>query len=308
MMITILGPTATGKTKLAASLSFLYDGEIISADSRQVYKGMDIGTGKDLEDYYIHDTLIPYHLIDIAEPGQEYNVYSFQKDFVKAYNQIAGKGKTPVLCGGTGLYLDAVLKGYRLLEVPENLSLRQNLLQKSDEELREMLREMRPHMHNTTDITERSRIIRALEIETYYQAHPDTPHYFPKTNPVVIGIHYERGMMRQRITERLQARLKGGMVEEIHYLLATGLPPEQLKFYGLEYKYVTAYVTGELEYSEMFSQLNTAIHQFAKRQVTWFRRMQKKGTVIHWIDGTLSMPDKLTEAKKIIAPYLDKTS
>lgn len=308
MMITVLGPTATGKTKLAAALSYLYDGEIISADSRQVYKGMDIGTGKDLEDYYIHDTLIPYHLIDIAEPGQEYNVYAFQQDFVSAYNKIMDRGKTPVLCGGSGLYLESVLQGYRLLEVPENLSFRQKLLQKTDEELREMLHTMRPGMHNTSDLTERSRLVRALEIETYYAENPATPHDFPRVNPVIIGIHFERAELRKRITERLKARLKEGMTEEVQYLLTTGLTAEQLKFYGLEYRFVTGYVTGEMEYGDMFSKLNTAIHQFAKRQVTWFRRMEKRGIKIHWINGALPMPDKLSEAEEIIKTLSENTA
>lgn len=299
-MITILGPTATGKTKLAAGLAYLHDGEIISADSRQVYKGMDIGTGKDLEDYYVNDRTIPYHLIDIAEPGEEYNVYAFQQDFIRAYQQITAKEKLPFLCGGTGMYLEAVLKGYKLIEVPENHSLRQQFLHKSDEELQSLLLELRKSPHNTTDLNERNRIIRAIEIETYYQEHPEKPHGFPEIQHVILGIQFERAELRKRITERLKARLEDGLLEEVHYLLSAGLKPEQLKFYGLEYRYVTEYVNGEIDYNTMFTNLNTAIHQFAKKQVTWFRRMQRNGFNIHWIDGEQPKAEKLSEASRII--------
>ncbi len=304
-MITVLGPTATGKTKLAAALAYLHSGEIISADSRQVYREMDIGTGKDLEDYYVNDQMIPYHLIDIAEPGEEYNVYAFQQDFIRAYRHITENKKLPFLCGGTGMYLEAVLKGYKLMEVPKNHSLRQQFLHKSDEELKELLMALRKSPHNITDLTDRNRIIRAVEIEKYYQEHPDTPHDFPEIDHVILGIHFERSQLRARITERLKSRLQNGLLEEVQYLLSTGLEPEQLKFYGLEYRYVTEYLNGETDYNTMFTNLNTAIHQFAKRQVTWFRRMQRNGFDIHWIDGAKPKTEKLTEASRIINRHLE---
>ncbi len=307
MMITVLGPTATGKTKLAAALANLHNGEIISADSRQVYKGMDIGTGKDLEDYYINDQRIPYHLIDITEPGEEYNVYAFQQDFIRAYQHITSKEKLPFLCGGTGMYLESILKGYKLMEVPKNQSLRQQFLHKSDEELQSLLLDLRNNPHNTTDLTDRNRIIRAIEIETYYQEHPELPHDFPEINHMILGIHFERSQLRARITERLKSRLQNGLLEEVQYLLSTGLEPEQLKFYGLEYRYVTEYVTGEINYNTMFTNLNTAIHQFAKKQETWFRKMQRNGFHIHWIEGKKPIAEKLAEASRIIYQHTGKT-
>lgn len=300
MMITVLGPTATGKTTLAASIAYWKNGEIISADSRQVYRGMDIGTGKDLEDYYIRNQHIPYHLIDIMEPGEEYNVYAFQRDFLNAYHHILAKNKTPVLCGGTGLYIESVLNGYRLKKVPENEGLRQELLSKSENELKEMLLELKPRQHNTTDLNERGRLIRAIEIARYDKENPEDERDFPKIENISFGLHFERAELRKRITRRLKQRLKEGMIEEVHYLLAKNIAPEQLRFYGLEYRFVTDYLNGLTNYEEMFSGLNTAIHQFAKRQTTWFRRMERKGHIIHWIDGTLPLSDKLEKVDSIL--------
>ncbi len=307
-MITILGATATGKTKLAASIAYMKNGEIISADSRQVYRGMDIGTGKDLEDYYLHNTNIPYHLIDIMEPGEEYNVYAFQQDFLNAYHEIVSKEKTPVLCGGTGMYIESVLNGYRLQKVPENSGLRQELLSKPDEALREMLIKLRPNQHNNTDLSDRKRLIRAIEIARYDQEHSAEEKHFPKIDNISFGIYFERPVLRERITQRLKERLNSGMIEEVHYLLSRNITPDQLRFYGLEYRFLTDYLTGKINYDEMFSGLNTAIHQFAKRQVTWFRRMERKGHIIHWIDGQLPLNEKLDEVETILANLNKKPS
>ncbi|MCF8231243.1 MAG: tRNA (adenosine(37)-N6)-dimethylallyltransferase MiaA [Bacteroidales bacterium] len=298
-MITILGPTATGKTRLAAAIADKVDGEIISADSRQVYRGMDIGTGKDLNDYYINGRWIPYQLIDIIEPGEEYNVYEFQKDFMKAYKDILAREKTPIMCGGSGMYLESVLKGYNLLKVPENESLRWELNKKSDPELKELLKAKSRKLHNTTDLTDRHRMIRAIEIQIHYENNPGSQGKNPEIESVLIGIHYDRLALRQRITERLYSRLENGLVEEVQHLLDTKVSTNSLRFYGLEYRFVTDYLTGKLDYNTMVSKLNTAIHQFAKRQVTWFRRMERSGHTIHWIDGQLSLEKKLAEALKV---------
>ena len=294
-MITVLGPTATGKTKFAAHLAAEFDGEIISADSRQVYRGMDLATGKDIDDYNVDGKRIPFHLVDIVEPGYEYNVYEFQKDFLKIYDDIVKRDKTPVLCGGTGLYIESVLKGYKLIEVPKNLQLRKTLSNLTDNELISRLKAFKTP-HNTTDIKERERLVRAIEIQTYYNEHPDVDRYFPKIENTIFGIKFEREIIRKRITERLKKRLDSGMLEEVKKLLDKGLTPDRLKFYGLEYKYLTMHTTGEIGYDEMFRLLNTAIHQFAKRQMTWFRRMERSGYVIHWIDGNLNLSKKINEA------------
>ena len=290
-MVTILGPTATGKTRLAARLAALIDGEVISADSRQVYRGMDIGTGKDLDDYRVGGRQIPYHLVDIAEPGYEYNVFEFLRDFSRAYRLIKSRQKMPVLCGGTGLYLDAVLRGYKMKEVPVNPELRKQLEKFSHTELIEKLKQYGP-LHNTTDVLDRDRTIRAIEIREYEKNNPGKFVELPNTESVNFGILFDRAVIRERITVRLKKRLEEGMDEEVRKLLNSGLTAEQLAFYGLEYRYVTLYVTGKLTREEMFGLLNTAIHQFAKRQMTWFRRMEKKGVKIHWIDGTLDDDEK----------------
>ncbi len=297
-IITILGPTATGKTHLAVQLAYQLHGEVISADSRQVYRGMDIGTGKDLSEYFIDEQEIPHHLVDIAEPGTEYNVYSFQEDFLRAYRDIKARKKQPLLCGGTGLYLESVLLGYRMKRVPENKNLRAKLAGKSLDELVTFL-ESYGSLHNTTDTTDRERCIRAIEIKQFEKDNPVEPE-FPKLNSLNIGIQLERQEVRDRITRRLKGRLENGMIEEVQRLLDSGLKPDQLRFYGLEYRYVTDYITGTISYQELFTQLNTAIHQFSKRQMTWFRRMEKKGIKIHWLDGLLSDEDKVKQCLKWI--------
>lgn len=293
-MITILGPTATGKTSFATYIASQLNGEIISADSRQVFRGMNIGTGKDLSDYSINGVDIPYHLIDIADPGYEYNVFEFQTDFLKAYEQIEAHEKFPILCGGTGMYIESVLKGYKLINVPDNEDLRELLELKSDEELEEILLDYKD-LHNTTDITERDRLVRAIEIQKYYEDHPDLDTSFPKIDSVIVGIDFDRRVIRARITERLEQRLDEGMVDEVQALLDKGVTTEQLKFYGLEYRFITQYLEDEIAYNEMFRRLNTAIHQFAKRQMTWFRRMEKQGFEIHWLDGNLSHQEKMMQ-------------
>ena len=299
-MITILGPTASGKTPLAASLAKEIGGEIISADSRQVYRRMDIGTGKDLEDYGD----IPYHLIDIADPGTKYNLFQYQQDFFDAYNNIIGRGKIPILCGGTGLYIEAVLKGYQLSPVPQNPELRKRLEDKALDELTQMLVELKQqngsNMHNKTDVDSCQRAIRAIEIETYNLQHPVPRRELPPVDSVIIGVNIDREARRQKITNRLKARLEGGMVDEVRSLLNEGIPAEDLIYYGLEYKFVTEYVTGQTTYDEMFQRLEIAIHQFAKRQMTWFRGMERRGFTIHWIDALQPMEEKVRAIIQIL--------
>ncbi len=268
-------------------------GEIISADSRQVYRGMDIGTGKDLEDYVVNGVPVPAHLVDIEDAGAHYNVYRFQNDFIHAFGDICARQKFPVLCGGSGLYLEAVLKNYRLIEVPPNKALRKELEGKSLEELTEILKNMKPKLHNHTDVETDRRAIRAIEIEHYYAEHPQEDSEMPEINSLNIGIDFDREMRRERITQRLKQRLDEGMLDEVQRLLDSGLTPEQLIYYGLEYKFLTLHLIGELSFDEMFSRLEIAIHQFAKRQMTWFRGMEKRGTKIHWIDGHLGMDEKV---------------
>ncbi len=292
-MITILGPTASGKTQLAVHLAAKCSGEIISADSRQVYVGMDLGTGKDLKEYSLNGKNTPYHLIDIKQAGYEYNVFEFQQDFLKSYQQIESKGNTPIFCGGTGLYLSAVLNRYDLQEVPQNEKLREDLKEKPSEELVEMLKSM-TSLHNQTDITERERLIRALEIQIYRKENPHNK-IFPEIKNTCFGILFERNLLRERITQRLSQRLQDGMIEEVENLLSQGIKSEKLLFYGLEYKYVTLFLQKEISYEQMFTLLNTAIHQFAKRQMTWFRRMERQGLKINWIEGTLPLEGKLQQ-------------
>ena len=306
-MITILGPTASGKTPVAARLAAEIGGEIISADSRQVYRRMDIGTGKDLADYVIRDQntgdcrQIPYHLIDIREPGTKYNLFEYQQDFFEVYEDIRGRGAVPILCGGTGLYIEAVLKGYHLSPVPQNQELRDRLEGKSLAELTEMLMELKirtgSNMHNTTDVDSCQRAIRAIEIETYNIDHPTPRRELPPVDSLIIGIDIDRELRREKITRRLKTRLEEGMVDEVKALLDEGIPVENLTYYGLEYKFVTEYLTGQSTYDEMFTRLEIAIHQFAKRQMTWFRGMERRGFIINWIDATLPMEEKI---KRII--------
>lgn len=280
--ITILGPTASGKTGVAVKLAAEIDAEIISADSRQVYRRMDLGTGKDLEDYCIQGKNIPYHLIDIAEPGTKYNVYEYQKDFLQAYNDIRSRGKKVIVCGGTGLYLESVLRSYRLSPVPQNPELREQLSGKSLAELTHMLSQYKT-LHNTTDVDSAQRAIRAIEIAEYYKHTPIDDRPFPTLTSYVIGIDVDRETRRQRISARLKQRLDNGMVDEVKRLLAEGIPADDLIYYGLEYKFLTLYAIGKMSYEEMFRQLEIAIHQFAKRQMTWFRGMERRGINIHWM-------------------------
>ena len=302
-MITILGPTACGKTSLAAALAADIHGEIISGDSRQVYRGMDIGTGKDLADYRVGDISVPYHLIDIVEPGTKYNVYQYQRDFMRAYDDIVGRGVTPVLCGGSGLYLEAVLRGYRMAPVPENKQLRQSLEGKTLAELTEMLNDIKTRkglrMHNTTDVDTAKRAIRAIEIELYQDEHPEETEDIQPVDSLVIGLQIDVEQRRERITRRLKARFDEGMADEIRRIINSGVAPEDLIYYGLEYKYVTEYVIGQRDFEETFRLLEIAIHQFAKRQMTWFRGMERRGVKIHWIDSQLPMEEKINEIKKI---------
>ncbi len=293
-LITILGPTASGKTPLAAALADKLGTEIISGDSRQVYRRMDLGTGKDLVDYVVDGRPVPYHLIDIVEPGYKYNVFEYQRDFLKAYEEIVAKGKLPVLCGGTGMYIESVLKGYRLLPVPENPELRASLEGKTLEELTDILSRYKK-LHNSTDVDTAKRAIRAIEIEEYYKQQPPEYREFPSLKSLIVGVDIDRELRREKITRRLKQRLDEGMVEEVRGLLTEGVSAENLIYYGLEYKFLTQYVIGELTFEEMFQQLETAIHQFAKRQMTWFRGMERRGFTIHWLDATLSMEEKLEQ-------------
>ena len=316
-MITILGPTASGKTPVAAHLAAMIGGEIISADSRQVYRRMDLGTGKDLEDY----GGVPYHLIDICEPGTKYNLFQYQQDFFDAYQDIESRGAVPILCGGTGLYIEAVLKGYQLSPVPQNQALRDSLEGKSLDELTAMLEELKAktgsNMHNKTDVDSCQRAIRAIEIETAVLEYrgcegtgvhgrentnlvPPIPRTtVPPIDSLIIGIDIDRELRREKISRRLKARLDEGMVDEVRHLLDEGIAPEDLIYYGLEYKFLTEYVTGQIAYDEMFTRLEIAIHQFAKRQMTWFRGMERRGFTIHWIDATLPMEEKVKTIVKL---------
>ena len=298
-LITILGPTASGKTPLAAALADRLGTEIISGDSRQVYRRMDLGTGKDLVDYTVEGRQVPYHLIDIVEPGYKYNVFEYQRDFLKAYEEITAKNKLPILCGGTGMYIESVLKGYRLLPVPENPELRASLEGKTLEELTSILAGYKK-LHNSTDVDTAKRAIRAIEIEEYYKQQPPEYREFPSLKSLIIGVDIDRELRREKITRRLKQRLDEGMVEEVRGLLAEGIDPENLIYYGLEYKFLTQYAIGELTFEDMFHQLETAIHQFAKRQMTWFRGMERRGFTIHWLDATLPMEEKIEQITNLI--------
>lgn len=303
-LITILGPTASGKTALAARLAYELDGEIISGDSRQVYRGMTIGTGKDLDDYIVDGHAIPYHLIDICEPGEKYNIFQYQQDFLRAWRGVQSRGKWPILCGGSGLYIESVLRGYALSPVEQNPELRRRLEGKSLDELTRILLNLKAEtgstMHNTTDVDTPQRAIRAIEIETFNAEHPTRLRQMEAPDSLVVGVAIDRDERRRKITARLRRRLSEGMVDEIRGLLAKGIKAEDLIYYGLEYKYVTLYAIGQLSYEEMFRQLEIAIHQFAKRQMTWFRGMERRGCRIHWIDAASSMEDKLQQIRTMI--------
>lgn len=299
-MITVLGPTASGKTDFAAHLALEIGGEIISADSRQVYRGMDLGTGKDLEDYTIGDVEIPYHLIDIRPAGDKYTLFDYHQDFHKSYRDVRDRGAWPILCGGTGLYLESVLKGYQLPDVPKNEVLREKLAAKPLSELAEILASY-GDLHNTTDIKNAKRTIRAIEIAEYKSKNDMSALEYPAIDSIILGVDISRDRRRERITNRLEDRVKEGMVTEVERLLSEGVSAEDLIYYGLEYKFVTQYVIGDLEYDEMLEKLEIAIHQFAKRQMTWFRGMTRRGHKINWIDYELTMEEKVKEALSIIA-------
>lgn len=301
-MITILGPTACGKTAFAAHLASNIGGEIISADSRQVYRAMDIGTGKDLDDYIVEGKKVPYHLIDIADAGEKYNVFRYQHDFLEAYNDIRSRNVVPILCGGTGLYIESVLRGYHLSPVPQNHALRASLEGKTLEELTDILKGYKT-LHNTTDTDTVQRAIRAIEIEDYCSKIPLEDRYFPEINSLVVGLDIERDLRREKITRRLKQRLDEGMVDEIRGLIEKGVSPDDLIYYGLEYKYLTLYVIGKMSYEEMVRLLEIAIHQFAKRQMTWFRGMERRGIEINWIDASLPMDERLGIVERLWNDY-----
>lgn len=295
-LIVILGPTASGKTRLAARLAASLGLEIISADSRQVYRGMDIGTGKDLSDYVVDGKAVPYHLIDILDPGYDFSVFEYQRLFCRCFKEISSRGIIPIMAGGTGLYIESVLKGYRMLEVPENPVLRKELEHKDMEKLAAMLLALNLAVHNTTDLLDRKRLIRAIEIAVFTKSRGlDEGISLPVIHPLIIGVRWDRSVLRERITERLRKRLEAGMIEEVKRLRSSGLGWERLNYFGLEYRYIGLYLQGELRYEEMVKQLNAKIHQFAKKQETWFRRMERQGIEMHWIDG-----DDYEAAKELI--------
>ena len=298
-LVTILGPTATGKTQLATALAARIDGEIISADSRQIYRGMDIGTGKDLGEYVVDGKPIPYHLIDIVDAGYKYNVFEYQRDFLKAFESVNQRGHLPILCGGTGLYIEAVLNGYKLLAVPDNQILREQLANKTLDELTSILSGYKT-LHNQTDVDTVKRAIRAIEIEAYYQTHEEETVEYPELKSLIIGVGIDREVRREKITTRLKARLNEGMIDEVKMLLDSGIQPDDLIYYGLEYKFVTNYLLGKLTFDELFTQLEIAIHQFAKRQMTWFRGMERRGFTIYWLDALKSMDEKLDEIESLL--------
>ncbi|MDR3218507.1 MAG: tRNA (adenosine(37)-N6)-dimethylallyltransferase MiaA [Dysgonamonadaceae bacterium] len=298
-LITILGPTASGKTAFAAALAYELDTEIISADSRQVYRDMTIGTGKDLSDYVVHGKQIPYYLIDICRPGEKYNVFQFQHDFHTVFAGIKAKGKLPVLCGGSGLYIESVLKGYKLLDVPENPALRERLKDKNLDELEQLLASYKK-LHNKTEVDSAQRAIRAIEIEEFYLARKPEKRDFPPVDSLIIGVDINRELRREKISRRLKSRLEEGMLDEVKTLIKSGIPAEDLIYYGLEYKYLTLHLIGKLSYTEMYTQLETAIHQFAKRQMTWFRGMERKGFAIHWLKAEMPIEEKISYVKSLL--------
>ena len=298
-MLAVVGPTACGKTALAVDFALALGGEVVSADSRQVYRGMDIGTGKDLDEYVRDGKKVPVHLVDIVDAGEKYNLFEFQRDFLAAYDDIKSRGAFPVLCGGSGMYVESVLKGYKLIPVPENASLRARLEEKSLEELTAILASYK-QLHNNTDTDTKKRAIRAIEIEEYYASCPVEERAFPSIRTLAVGVGVDREVRRERISQRLHKRLNEGLIEEEESLLASGVTPEQLIYYGLEYKFVTMYVMGQLSREEMVRGLEIAIHQFAKRQMTWFRGMEKRGTDILWVDGSLPRAEIVETIKGVL--------
>ena len=304
-LITILGPTAGGKTSFAAHLAHALGTDVISADSRQVYRGMDIGSGKDVDDYIVDGSPVKCHLIDILDAGEKYNVFRYQRDFFDVYNQIRAAGRTPIMCGGTGLYIEAVIRNYQLIDVPANPELRARLEHYSLEELKEMLAAMKT-LHNTTDTDTKKRAIRGIEIETFIKENPKVVPSYPKIEPLIFGVKNPRPIEREKIRIRLEERLDNGMVDEMRSLIASGVNPDDLIYYGLEYKYVTLYAIGKMNYDEMKEQLYIAICQFAKRQMTWYRRMERMGVHINWIDGQLPMERKIRFAMEVVKAYQSK--
>lgn len=302
-LITITGPTASGKTPFAVEIANRIEGEIISGDSRQVYRFMDIGTGKDLDEYTIGNKKIEHHLIDIKEAGEKYTLYDFQRDFHIAYQDILSRSKTPILCGGTGLYIESVLKGYELKEVPKNEALRNSLTSKSLDELSSILSTYK-NLHNSTDTDSKKRAIRAIEIAKFQEDNKATTQSYPPVESLVIGVSIDRDSRRNKISSRLKARIDEGMIDEVKKILSLGVSPEDLIYYGLEYKFVTLYVTGQISYQEMYQKLEIAIHQFAKRQMTWFRGMERRGINIHWIDALLPMDEKADRAMQLISKHI----
>jgi tRNA dimethylallyltransferase len=298
-LIAIIGPTASGKTSFAVQLAYQMNGEVISADSRQVYRNMNLGTGKDYYDYRVGEYQVPAHLIDIADPGYKYSIFEYQRDFIRVYRDIVSREMLPVLCGGSGMYIDAVTRGYRLNEVARNVTIRKELGSKSPDELRDILSTLKT-MHNKTDIDTTEHALRAIEIEYHNRANPDNHLDFPDLNTLFIGVRFERGIERKRITERLEKRLRQGMVEEVSELLESGIPADALIYYGLEYRYITLFLQGKSDYQTMVSKLNTAIHQFAKRQRTWFRKMEREGCNIHWLDGNMPVSEKIETALQLM--------
>jgi tRNA dimethylallyltransferase len=298
-LITVLGPTASGKTLFGAHLADALSGEIISADSRQVYKGMDLGTGKDYDDYIVSGETIPVHLVDIHEAGYKYNLFEFQEDFIRTFVDIQTREKVPIMVGGTGMYIEAILDKYQLVKVPLNMELRNDLEDKSQKELAEILISYDTDLHNTTDLKIRKRTIRAIEIADYYSRNPMHSDDQPEIRSLIFGVKYDRNSRRKKITQRLKARLNEGMIEEVRSLLER-IPPDDLIYYGLEYKFLTLHLTGQLNYQEMFNKLEVAIHQFAKRQMTWFRKMERHGFDIHWLDGHIPLDEKIKKSVKII--------
>ena len=297
-MIVLCGPTATGKTALAVAIARRIGGEIISADSRQVYRSMDIGTGKDLNEYAEGGTPVPYHLIDVVEPGYEYNIYEYARDFAAAKQQIESRGKEVVVCGGTGFYIETILRNRPLPQVPENAAFRAEAATQTDEQLADLLRSLKP-LHNTTDTCDRVRLLRAIEIQLYYAEHHINPMDTPVPTTPVFCMLMPREEVRSRISARLQQRLQNGMIEEVQGLLNRGLTPQQLLYYGLEYKFITLYLTGEMDYDTMFRKLETAIHQFSKRQMTYLRHMERQGFNLQWIDSRKSLDNRVDEILKI---------
>ncbi|HIP36374.1 MAG TPA: tRNA (adenosine(37)-N6)-dimethylallyltransferase MiaA [Crocinitomix sp.] len=300
-LITILGPTASGKTKLACQLAYEIKGEIISADSRQIYRKMDIGTGKDLDEYVINGKKIPYHLIDIRDAGYKYNIWEYQQDFLNAFNTILKRKKQPILCGGSGLYIETALNGNIFLGIPPNETLRTELNQLDLAELKQKWEKLPDDLKSKLDQSTKKRIIRGLEIDAYLKEHPTwKPPTYPAFKSIIIGVNIERGLRRQKITQRLSHRLNNGMYDEVKSLLADGLTYEDLSYYGLEYKWIGNYLQGKISKKEMFDGLNVSIHQFAKRQMTWFRRMEKQGHHIHWIDASMPLLDMIERVKTLI--------